>query len=137
MNILVVNIDNNIDDLYFNLDKLQPDWKVFAVNSDEYHLKAIKILNCLDIIIISMRFYSSNILNLLRHIRIDSDLPIVILSKDTRMETLVQAFESGADDFIILPLNKTIFVARLKALVRRREWEIPKIYKRRNGGDAY
>jgi DNA-binding response OmpR family regulator len=61
-------------------------------------------------------------LDLVEKIRDDSGVPIVILSHDKEIATLVKAFEAGANDYVLKPFNKQIFIARLKALVRRRMW---------------
>jgi DNA-binding response OmpR family regulator len=40
------------------------------------------------------------------------------------MQTLVKAFDAGTNEYIVKPFNKAIFMARLKALLRRRAWDI-------------
>jgi DNA-binding response OmpR family regulator len=53
-----------------------------------------------------------------------SDVPVIVISSDKSIEALVSAFDAGANDYIVEPFNKSVLVARLKALARRRYWDI-------------
>jgi PleD family two-component response regulator len=33
------------------------------------------------------------------------------------------AFDKGANDFVVVPFNRAIFIARIKARIRRRDWD--------------
>jgi two-component system response regulator ChvI len=63
-------------------------------------------------------------LELIRQIRDDSDIPIIFLSDDDNIQALVMVFDMGVNDFIVVPINRAIFIARLKALIRRSIWDI-------------
>lgn len=58
-------------------------------------------------------------LDLIKQIRDDSDVPVIVLSDTNNIHTLVKAFDLGANDYIVKPLNKKIFIARLKSITRR------------------
>ena len=55
----------------------------------------------------------------IREIRRFSDIPIIVASESEEEMEVVKAFELGADEFIKLPCNLMILVARIVALVRR------------------
>jgi PleD family two-component response regulator len=40
------------------------------------------------------------------------------------VNTLVKAFEAGVSDYIVAPFSKEVFIARIKAQIRRKEWDI-------------
>ena len=61
-------------------------------------------------------------LELIELIRDDSDTPIIFLSDDKEIKTLVKAFDRGATDYIVKPFSNNVFMARLKALIRREVW---------------
>jgi DNA-binding response OmpR family regulator len=61
---------------------------------------------------------------LIDQIRDDSDIPVIFLSSDKKTETLVTAFDKGANDYFIKPCNKNILIARLNALIRRSNWDM-------------
>jgi DNA-binding response OmpR family regulator len=54
-----------------------------------------------------------------RHIRQHGDTPIIILSVRNSDETVVEALELGADDYIVKPYSTTQLVARVRAVLRR------------------
>lgn len=49
-------------------------------------------------------------------------VPVLMLTARGRPEDVLQGFESGADDYLPKPFELTVFMARLNALLRRREW---------------
>jgi DNA-binding response OmpR family regulator len=48
--------------------------------------------------------------------------PILMLTARSRPEDVLQGFEAGTDDYLPKPFELQIFLARLNALLRRREW---------------
>lgn len=54
-----------------------------------------------------------------RHIRSQGATPIIILSVRSSDETIVQALELGADDYIVKPFSPAQLVARIRAVLRR------------------
>jgi DNA-binding response OmpR family regulator len=69
-------------------------------------------------------------LDLIKMIRDNSEIPVIFLSDDKDINTLVNAFDAGANDFVVIPFNKAIFIARIKACVRRRCWDIQVIERK-------
>lgn len=53
--------------------------------------------------------------------------PVLMLTAKTLPEDVVQGLESGADDYLPKPFDLPVLLARLKGLIRRRDWT-------RNGG---
>jgi DNA-binding response OmpR family regulator len=49
-------------------------------------------------------------------------IPILMLTARSRPEDVLQGFEAGADDYLAKPFDLTVLLARIKALLRRREW---------------
>ena len=49
-----------------------------------------------------------------------ADLPVIFISGYGRDETIAQALEAGADDYIVKPFSPTELVARIRAALRRR-----------------
>ena len=120
-NVLIVDTDNeNIENLISILDI--SNWKLSILDSGEKCVDSIKSGNCPDAIILGMQLVDMSGLDLIEKIRDDSDVPVIIFSNDKELYTLVKAFDSGADDYMVFPVNEAIFMARLKALLRRRDW---------------
>ncbi len=49
-------------------------------------------------------------------------VPILMLTARGRREDVLRGFEAGADDYLPKPFELTILLARLRGLLRRREW---------------
>src|SRR6185436_3171957 len=51
-----------------------------------------------------------------------SFVPVLMLTARGRPEDVLRGFESGADDYLPKPFELSVLLARLHALLRRREW---------------
>jgi DNA-binding response OmpR family regulator len=49
-------------------------------------------------------------------------VPVLMLTARGSSEDVLRGFESGADDYLPKPFELSVLLARLKALLRRREW---------------
>lgn len=49
-------------------------------------------------------------------------VPVLMLTARSRPEDVLHGFESGADDYLPKPFELQILMARLRGLLRRREW---------------
>jgi DNA-binding response OmpR family regulator len=47
------------------------------------------------------------------------NIPVLIVSNDTKEDSIVNALQSGADDFVGKPIRRNEIVARIQALLRR------------------
>lgn len=54
-----------------------------------------------------------------RHIRRESDLPIILLTVRGEEDDIVNGLEAGADDYILKPFSPRQLVARIQAVLRR------------------
>ncbi len=54
-------------------------------------------------------------------IRRFSDVPIIMLTGRGKEADIVRGLDVGADDYIVKPFNPIVFIARLKAVLRRAE----------------
>jgi two-component system, OmpR family, response regulator MprA len=55
-----------------------------------------------------------------RQLRDDGDVPILILTARDGVDARVEGLDSGADDYLVKPFERQEFLARLRALLRRR-----------------
>ncbi|HEY0726739.1 MAG TPA: response regulator transcription factor, partial [Pyrinomonadaceae bacterium] len=49
-------------------------------------------------------------------------VPILMLTARGRPEDVLRGFEAGADDYLPKPFELSVLLARINALLRRREW---------------
>ena len=75
-----------------------------------------------DLVILDLRLGQEDGLDLLREIRAHSDVPIIITTGHRRDEVdRVVGLELGADDYITKPFGLRELLARIRAVLRRRE----------------
>jgi len=74
-----------------------------------------------DLVVLDLGIPQPDGLDVIRAIRRDSNLPIVVLSaRDDELDKLI-GLELGADDYITKPFSPRELVARVKAVLRRAE----------------
>lgn len=79
-----------------------------------------------DVVILDLQLGREDGLDLLREIRSQSDVPVVIMTGHRREEIdHVVGLELGADDYVNKPFGLRELVARIRAVVRRREARFP------------
>jgi two-component system OmpR family response regulator len=75
-----------------------------------------------DLVTLDLRLEEGDGLDLLREIRTRSDVPVIIVTGGRRDEIdRVVGLELGADDYIIKPFGLRELLARVRAVLRRRE----------------
>jgi len=72
-----------------------------------------------DLIITDLRMPNMDGLALCRHIREQSQIPIIVLSVKGEEKTKVEALDAGADDYVTKPFNINELLARVRAGLRR------------------
>src|SRR5579871_1282525 len=72
-----------------------------------------------DLIITDLRMPNMDGLDLCRHVRKNSQVPIIVLSVKGEEQIKVQGLEAGADDYVTKPSNVNEFPARGRAAGRR------------------
>ncbi|AWK86423.1 response regulator [Azospirillum thermophilum] len=72
-----------------------------------------------DLVVCDLRLPDGDGLGLVRHIRSETQIPVIILSsKDQDVDRIV-GLELGADDYLTKPFNPRELLARIKAVLRR------------------
>ncbi len=74
-----------------------------------------------DLIIIDLGLPGMDGLDVIRQVRTESDVPIIILSARSEETDRVVGLELGADDYVVKPFGPKELVARVRALLRRVE----------------
>jgi two-component system OmpR family response regulator len=75
-----------------------------------------------DLVVLDLRLGQDDGLDLLREIRANSDVPVIITTGHRRDEIdRVVGLELGADDYITKPFGLRELLARIRAVLRRRE----------------
>jgi two-component system KDP operon response regulator KdpE len=72
-----------------------------------------------DLIILDLRMPDMNGMEVMRHIRERIGTPIILLTAQSKDENKVYGLDSGADDYIVKPVNPSELSARVRAVLRR------------------
>ena len=59
----------------------------------------------------------------------DANLPVLMLTARDQAVDQVRGLEAGADDYVVKPFSFPVLVARVKALLRRKEIEHPEVLR--------
>lgn len=74
-----------------------------------------------DIVLLDIMMPGMDGWELCKEIRCFSDVPIIMLTARDQQEDIVKGLEIGADDYVTKPFNEDELLARMSALLRRRE----------------
>lgn len=78
-----------------------------------------------DLVIVDLMMPHMNGLEMIRRIRQQSLLPIIVLSALGEEQDKVQALNQGADDYLTKPFGVGELLARIQAVLRRTQWTRP------------
>lgn len=83
-----------------------------------------------DLVILDLMLPGLDGYEVLRRLRSADDVtPVLMLTARDDAATQVQSLDEGADDYIAKPFTFEVLVARVKALLRRRELEHPAVLR--------
>jgi two-component system, OmpR family, response regulator len=117
---LVVEDDNTMRHLVTNYLRDHDIRAVSASRRDE--VNGLLARSQPDLVVLDLRLGQEDGLDLLREIRSQSDVPIIITTGQRRDEIdRVVGLELGADDYITKPFGLRELLARIRAVLRRRE----------------
>ncbi len=72
-----------------------------------------------DLLITDLRMPNMDGLELCRHVRANSQIPIIVLSVRGEERIKVEALDAGADDYVTKPFSTNELLARVRAALRR------------------
>src|SRR5688572_1596307 len=74
-----------------------------------------------DIVILDLMLPKLDGLSVLRRIRAHRDTPVIVLTAKDAPDDRVSGLEAGADDYVTKPFHFPELVARIRAVLRRRD----------------
>jgi two-component system KDP operon response regulator KdpE len=96
-----------------------PDVEISSARMGEEGLRLVEKFSP-DIVVLDLGLPDINGFEVLRQVRLFSDVPIIILSVLGDEDDIVRGLEMDADDYIVKPFKKMEFLARVKSLIRRK-----------------
>lgn len=121
--VLIVEDEQHLaDGLRYNLKA--EGYEVDTANSGEEALVLLEDrLKTYDVLVLDVMLPGIDGFSLASRLRSQGQfVPILMLTARGRPEDVLRGFEAGADDYLPKPFDLTVLLARIHALLRRREW---------------
>lgn len=121
MKILIVEDEEHLaEGLRFNMEA--EGYETMVCMDGESAVAAISKEN-FDLVLLDVMLPGIDGFEVARQIREAGNyVPVLMLTALGRSEDVIRGFESGADDYLPKPFDLNVLVARVKGLIRRREW---------------
>jgi sigma-B regulation protein RsbU (phosphoserine phosphatase) len=126
-----------VDDERLNInvlvDLLKPDYKMMAAKNGEQALKAVKIANPPDLILLDIMMPEMDGYEVCRRLKADEatrDIPVIFVTAMGETSDETKGLELGAVDYLTKPISPPIVEARVKThlALRRNMSELQKAY---------
>jgi two-component system, OmpR family, KDP operon response regulator KdpE len=120
LQILIVEDDDDTSEVVKTLLK-DVGYDTIVVDNGEDALVEINTLSP-DLVLLDINLPDINGLEILRTVRQQSFLPMIVISGYGKERDRVVALEAGADDYMSKPFSPEELIARVRALLRRVDW---------------
>jgi len=121
--ILVVEDEMHLaDGLRFNLEA--EGYQVDVVDTGEAALERLEVGEPrFDVVVLDVMLPGKDGFTVMREMRQGGQfIPTLMLTARGHAEDILHGFEAGADDYLTKPFELSILIARIRGLLRRREW---------------
>ena len=121
--ILVVEDELHLaEGLRFNLEA--EGYEVEVVDTGEAALeRLLPVAEAFDVVVLDIMLPGKDGFSVMRELRHAGQfIPTLMLTARGHAEDILQGFEAGADDYLTKPFELAILIARIRGLLRRREW---------------
>jgi DNA-binding response OmpR family regulator len=105
--------------LQYNLNR--EGYRVVTASDGETGLACARVAgDRLDLVILDLMLPGMNGFQVLRQLRAEQNVPVIILSARGEEQDKIDGLELGADDYVVKPFALKEFLARVRAVSRRR-----------------
>jgi len=120
MRILIIEDDQSIvEAISLALQIIWPDAKLLSTHLGEKGIELLQSENP-DVIILDLGLPDISGFEVLKRVRLFSEVPILILTVRSDEADIVKGLEWGADDYVIKPFRQMELLSRIKLVTRRR-----------------
>lgn len=116
-NILIIEDEKNVNEML----KKTLEYEGFKTLSANDGIEGIKLFNSenVDLVLLDLMLPYKSGDEVLREIRLESDIPVIVISAKEMVRTKIDLLTLGADDYITKPFDLGEVSARIKSCLRR------------------
>ena len=120
--VLIVEDEQHLaEGLRFNLEA--EGYQVVVVETGEAAIEAAAAGPSFDVVVLDVMLPGKDGFEVMRELRSEGHyVPTLMLTARSHPEDVLRGFDAGADDYLTKPFELSILTARLRGLLRRREW---------------
>jgi DNA-binding response OmpR family regulator len=121
-NILIIEDDSQIA-RFIELELKHEGYQVDKIDNGYDGLNKIRE-NDYDLLLLDLMLPGIDGIEICNKIRDFSDLPIIMLTAKSELEDKVKGLDTGADDYLTKPFEIEELLARIRALLRRKQGDV-------------
>lgn len=121
--VLIIDDDDELCELMTEYLK-QEDFEVETVNHGQQGIERA-LLGGFSFLVLDVMLPGANGFEVLRRVRAQSNVPVLMLTARGEDIDRIVGLELGADDYLSKPFNPRELVARMRAILRRSQPELP------------
>src|SRR3954451_21134028 len=120
--VMVVEDERHLaDGLRFNLEA--EGYEVVVVDTGEKALAHLLNTNTIDVVVLDVMLPGKDGFTVISELRQAGQyVPTLMLTARGHPDDVLRGFAAGADDYLTKPFELAILIARIRGLLRRREW---------------
>ncbi|MGO2082696.1 response regulator transcription factor [Vagococcus sp.] len=123
MKLLIVDDDKEIVEL-LSIYAKNEGYEVIKAYDGKEALSKIVTTKDIDLIILDIMMPKMDGMELVKHLRKESQIPIIMLTAKITDMDKIQGLIAGADDYVTKPFNPLEIMARVKSLLRRSQMQV-------------
>jgi len=116
--LLIDNSEDVIELISLSFKISQPNVEIASSTTGKHGVELVAAERP-DMVILDIVLPDIDGFEILRQIRMFSEVPVIILSEKSKELDVLKSFELGADDYITKPFSHVGLLARVKAVLRR------------------
>ena len=125
MKLLIIDSDPEVvDSVKLTVGMIWPEATTLSASGGDEGIDAVGSEGP-DLVVLEVDLPDIDGFRVCREIRRFSDVPIIMLTERDKEADIVGGLDAGADDYIVKPLDSIVFVARVRAVLRRADLTTP------------
>ena len=121
----VLFVDDDADLLDITAYALRREGFVVSTVADGANAISQIAANPPDVALLDVELPKINGFEVLRTVRLESSLPVIMLTARGRDDDVVRGLQLGADDYVTKPFSPRQLAARIRAVLRRTRAQMP------------